>query len=431
MDTTAFIATIVLLVSAMLLILISTAEAGIIAISRSRVRVAETNGLTGLLTGYIRQRHQLLRFLSVGATTTIVAGTMATTLLVLRDREITAAGLIIVAVIAILASTLLRQSARTIALLNPETAGLRLARPIRALQVLFSPLGWLASAPVSVLLRLFGHRSTPAEADPAEQLMAVLEATGNPEAHEFLVEERRMMRGVLSMSAQTVREIMSPRIDLVAASTEASLGDVMNLVIESGFTRIPLYEESIDQIVGVVYAKDLLAHVQAGEIVPKLREIARPPYFVPEAKRANELLSEMRRDQVHMAVAVDEYGGTAGVITVEDLIEEIVGEIADEYDTDEMGVRQLSDDVAIVDARLPLDDLSELFETVVESDDFDTVGGLVVSLLGRLASRGDEVTSEQYRLKFRVLSVLGRRIKEVRVERLATPEGAEETDAAG
>jgi CBS domain containing-hemolysin-like protein len=151
---------------------------------------------------------------------------------------------------------------------------------------------------------------------------------------------------------------------------------------------------------------------------------------VPEAKRANELLSEMRRDQVHMAIAVDEYGGTAGVITVEDLLEEIVGEIADEYDTDEAGVRQISNDVAIVDARMPLDDLSELFETVVESDDFDTVGGLVVSLLGRLASRGDEVASEQYRLKFRVLSVLGRRIKEVRVERLAAPEGAEETDAA-
>ncbi len=430
MDTTSIVATIVLLVSAVLLIVISTAEAGIIAISRSRVRVAQTNGLSGLLTGYIGQRHQLLRFLSVGATTTIVAGTMATTLLVLRDREITGAGLAAVAVIAVLAATLLRQSARTVALLSPETAGARLARPIRALQVLFSPLAWLASAPVSLLLRLFGRPATPAEADPAEELMAVLEATGNPQAQEFLVEERRMMRGIMSMSGQTVREIMSPRIDLVATSTDASLGDVMKLVIESGFTRIPLYEESIDQIVGVVYAKDLLAHVQAGEIQPKLREVARPPYFVPEAKRANELLAEMRRDQVHMAVAVDEYGGTAGVITVEDLIEEIVGEIADEYDTAEVEVRQLSDDVAIVDARLPLDDLNELFETAIESDDFDTVGGLVVSLLGRLASRGDEVTSEQYRLQFRVLSVLARRIKEVRVERLAAPEGAEETDAA-
>jgi CBS domain containing-hemolysin-like protein len=430
LDTTSFIATTVLVIAAVLLVVISGAEAGITALSRSRVRVAQTNGLSGLLTGYIQQRHQLLRFLSVGVTTTIVSGSFAVAFLVLRGREATGLDIALIAVAVILAVTLLRQSARTIALISPESAGARLARPIRILQVIFSPLAWLAAAPVSALLRAFGWAATPAEPDPVEELMVVLEATGNPEAQEFLVEERRMMRGVMSMSGQSVREIMSPRMDLVAVSTDASLGDVMKIVIDSGFTRIPLYGESIDHVIGVIYAKDLLTYVQAGDIQPGLTDIARPPYFVPEAKRANELLAEMQRDQVHMAIAVDEYGGTAGVITVEDLIEEIVGEIVDEYDTDEVEVMQLSDDVALVDARLSLDDLNELFGTDVDSEDFDTVGGLVFSLLGRLASPRDEVESPEHRLQLRVMSVLGRRIKQVRIERIPPSEESGETDAA-
>ncbi len=175
----------------------------------------------------------------------------------------------------------------------------------------------------------------------------------------------------------------------------------------------------IDSVIGVIYAKDLLAYLQAGDMKPDLRQVARPPYFVPETKRANELLSEMQHDQVHMGIAVDEYGGTAGVVTVEDLLEEIVGEIADEYDTDEVDVERLSDDEAIVDARLPLDELNELFGTTIGSEDFDTVGGLVFALLGRLATPGDEVRSEEHALRLRVLSVVSRRIKKVRVRRVA------------
>ncbi len=258
----------------------------------------------------------------------------------------------------------------------------------------------------------------------------MLEATGDPRADDFLVEERRMMRGIIGMSEQTVREIMSPRMDLTAISNKASIGDVMKLVIESGFSRIPLYEDSIDRVTGVVYAKDLLAYLQEGDMQPDLREVARPPSFVPETKRANELLADMRRDQVHMAIAVDEYGGTAGVVTVEDLLEEIVGEIADEYDTDEVEVQRLSDHQAIVDARLPLDELNELFGTEIDGEDFDTVGGLIFSLLGRLASPGDEVESAEHGLRLRVLSILGRRIKKVRVTHTAPAEQSEEESVA-
>jgi magnesium and cobalt transporter len=211
----------------------------------------------------------------------------------------------------------------------------------------------------------------------------------------------------------------------------------MRLVSKSGKSRIPLYDGSLDRIVGVIYAKDLLAYVQNGNITPNLEDIARPPYVVPETKRANELLADLRRDQVHMAIAVDEYGGTAGVITVEDLVEEIVGAIEDEYDIAAVDVQRVSDNEAIVDGSLTIDELNEIFQTELHSDDFDTIGGLIVTELGRLAMPGDEVVVpapeelEEGRIavRLRVLSILGRRIKKVNVQRYEPAEVPNESAA--
>ncbi|MQC28169.1 MAG: HlyC/CorC family transporter [Chloroflexi bacterium] len=273
----------------------------------------------------------------------------------------------------------------------------------------------MLGAPSRGLLRLLGRRSEPIEEGPASELLAVLDAPQDPGAQGSLSAERRMLRGILALPEQSAREVMRPRIDIVATSTDASMDDVIQLIISSGFSRIPLYEESIDRVVGVLYAKDLLAHLQTGAVAPSLRSIARPPYFVPETKRADQLLADLRRDQTHMALVVDEYGGTAGLVTVEDVLEEIVGEIVDEFDTDEVEVERISETEAIVDARLAIDDLNELFDTTVESEDFDTVGGLVVSLLGRLATPGDRVESPEHGLDLQVLSVHGRRIRRVRI----------------
>ena len=428
MDTTSIVGIVLLAVTGLLLLLISGAEAGVIALRRSRVRGAQHGGMPLVLGTFIQQRHQILRSLSVAATVMIVLGIVTTAFLVLRDRDISIGLMAVVGVASALIVLLLRQTARAIALLGPELTGALLQRPIGALQLVFAPLAWIAEAPVNTLLRLSGRSGVPADVDPAAELMAVLEPTARDDGQ--LAEERRMMRGIMAMSDQTVRELMSPRMDLTAISTEASIGDVMRMILQSGFTRIPLYEESVDRVIGVIYAKDLLAYLQAGDLQPNLTEIARPPYFVPETKRANELLADMRHDQVHMAIAVDEYGGTAGVITVEDLLEEIVGQIADEYDSEEVEVQRISESEAIVDARLPLDELNELFGTAVSGADFDTVGGLIFSLLGRLAAPGDEVITEAQDLRLRVLSILGRRIKRVRVVRLSAAAETEDSVAA-
>jgi len=412
-----------LVISALLLVLISAAEAGVSAITRSRVHPGRGGGLSGLLSSYIQQRQQILRALSAGGTITTVATTLALLVLMLDVTDLDGLRAVLAAAVAVTVVSVLRESGRTIALLAPEQTGLRLARPILALQTMLTPIAWVAATPVRTLLRLAGRNARAEEPDPAAELLAVLERPASAEHGEApLSEERRMMRGILAMSEQTVREVMSPRIDVAAVSTDDSIGDVMKLINETGFSRIPLYDESIDHVVGVLYAKDLLAYPRSGELAPTLREIARPAYFVPESKRVDELLSQMRRDQMHLAVVVDEYGGTAGLVTVEDLIEEIVGEIADEYDTDEREVQQVSADEFVVDAHLSIDELNELCGSTVANGDFDTVGGLVLSLLGRLARPGDEVIDEDHQLSLRVLSILGRRIKAVRVIRLAPEE---------
>ena len=196
------------------------------------------------------------------------------------------------------------------------------------------------------------------------------------------------------------------------------------LVMERGYSRIPTYEENVDNIVGVVYAKDLLKVLADGRRPETVREIARPPYFIPEGKHIDELLAELREHKVHMAIVVDEYGGTAGLATIEDVLEEIVGEIQDEYDREEVTIERLTESEAILDARVSLDALNELFDLHIEGEDFDTVGGFVYNLLGRMPNPGDEVHADG--LALQVLSVLGRRIKKVRVTKEPVPADGED-----
>ena len=428
MDTNSTLALAVLLASAALLAVVSAAEAGVGAISRTRIQPGRA-GLNAVLDSYIRHRQRVLRALGVAASFTTVATTIALTTLISGANWLRDPRALLAAAGALLIVTVLRQSGRAIALTNPQATGVRLGWLIHALQFVLGPIGWAASAPARGLVRLLGGDPDATDPNPAGELLAILERSS--EDDNSLMEERRMMRGILAMSEQTVREVMSPRTDLAALAADGSIDDALGLVTGTGFSRIPLYEESLDHVVGVIYAKDLLAYLRPGGVRPidehpTLRQIARAPYFVPETKRVDDLLSDLRRDQVHMAIVVDEYGGTAGVVTVEDLIEEIVGEISDEYDIEDLDVQRLSDDVAIVDARLPIDDFNELFGTQFDSEDYDTVGGLILALLGRIAAPGDEVTSEDDRLHLRVLSILGRRIKKVRVTR-ATIEAAEPT----
>ncbi|HUZ68422.1 MAG TPA: hemolysin family protein [Candidatus Saccharimonadales bacterium] len=277
---------------------------------------------------------------------------------------------------------------KSLALRFNERFALALAGPVRFLTSLLRPLvaGLSAFSRLIVRAATKGHsvRGPFVTEEELKLLLYVGEQEGIVEQ-----EEREMIHGILEMTDKAVREVMVPRIDVVAAENTDSIADVIRVIIEHGYSRIPIYEESIDNIVGVVYAKDLLRHGVVGDDQRPLTEIARQPYFTPEAKHVGELLREMKERKVHMAVVVDEHGGTAGVVTFEDLIEEIVGPIRDEYDMREVEELQIvSDHEVVVSARYPVDDLKEALSIEVPDVEADTVGGLVYEQLGEIPKVG-------------------------------------------
>ena len=251
--------------------------------------------------------------------------------------------------------------------------------------------------------------------------LEVGEEAGDPlliqEAEEAGERERRMITAVLRLEEITAREVMVPRVDLVAVEANTPVGAMSELMSEGGKSRIPIYEETLDKVVGIVHARDLLKHLGPGTspATMTVRDIARPAVFVPESKPLDELLREFQEQRMTIAVVVDEYGGVEGLITMEDMVEEIVGEIEDELEREEPPVLQVSEGVMVVDARLPLDEVNELFHTDLEGDGFDTLGGLLFARFGKIPTTGDELALDGLRL--RVLSTTGRRIRKVRIVR--------------
>jgi CBS domain containing-hemolysin-like protein len=277
---------------------------------------------------------------------------------------------------------------KSLALRFNERFALVLAGPVQLLTRVLRPLigGLSAMSRLIVRAATRGHgvRGPFVTEEELKLLLYVGEQEGIVEQ-----EEREMIQGILEMTDKSVREVMVPRVDIVAVEATDSIADVIKVVIEYGFSRIPIYEDNVDNIVGVVYAKDLLRHGVVGDDQRPLKAVAREPYYTPEAKRVGELLREMKERKVHIAVVVEEHGGTAGIVTFEDLIEEIVGPIRDEYDMREVEELQIiSDQEVVVSARFPVDDLKEELDLQVPTVDADTVGGLVYELLGEIPKVG-------------------------------------------
>lgn len=292
---------------------------------------------------------------------------------------------------------------------QPELAALQLSPVVRATGTIAGGPAWVFSIPARILARSL----RAVAGDGYNDLLALVE---REEASGRVAEyEKRMIRGVIALEEKTAREIMIPRIDMAVAEINDSVVDVARMVTERGYSRIPVHRENIDDIAGIVYAKDLLRITANGGRQRQLADILRPASFIPESKRLDDLLTEMQVSRVHLAIVVDEYGGTAGLVTIEDLLEEIVGEIEDEYDVAGPRTEVISEHAAIVDGGASTDVLDELFDAEVESDDYDTVGGFVMHHLGRLPKPGDTVRAEG--LVFEVLNVRGRRVGRVRVER--------------
>ena len=230
------------------------------------------------------------------------------------------------------------------------------------------------------------------------------------------VGEQRMLRSIIELGDSLAREIMVPRMDLLALDVNTSLAAAVDALLETGHTRVPVYDDSVDNVLGLLYAKDLLRVWREGDTTGSLKDLLRPAYFVPEAKKLDELLAEMQARRVHLALVVDEYGGIAGLVTLEDIVEEIVGEIQDEYDlAEELPYNDLGDGEYSFLGRVDLEDFNEVMGTHLTRDEADTLGGLIFSRLGRVPEAGEWVQVDD--LLLTVEQVSGRRIRKIRVKR--------------
>ncbi|CAN5468166.1 hemolysin family protein [soil metagenome] len=349
------------------------------------------------------------------------------------DRtECLASGLALIVVTAVLSFVTIifgELVPKTLALAHAERYSLLLAGPIDLIGRVLAPVVWLLSRITNSVSRLLGAPAEVRDQMSTEELKLLVERGGEQGILE--AEEEQMISAVMELGGRRVHEVMVPRVDMVALPGDAPLGQFVDTIVEAGHSRIPVYEDSIDNIIGVLYAKDLLPYLKGADHAPNIRSLLRTPLFVPESMSIDDLLHSLQRRRVHIAIVGDEYGGTAGLVTIEDLIEEIVGEIQDEYDkTEEPMIETLSDTEARIDGRVSVDDLFEHFElrlNGVAFDEYDTVGGLVYHHLGGVPKVGDTV--QTHGVSITVETTDGRRVgKVLAVRRQAggSEEGAED-----
>ena len=301
---------------------------------------------------------------------------------------------------------------KTWALQHTERAALATAPLVRLL---------LGFPPLSLLTKLFivlSNVITPGKGIPQgpfvseEELLATVDVATQDETIEH--EERALIRSIIEFGDTVAREVMVPRPDMVAVEGRDKVSDVLEVAIAAGYSRIPVYDQGIDDVIGIVYTKDLMRTMREEDRDERTaRDVARKAEFVPEGKKVAELMREMQKDKFHIAIVVDEYGGTAGLVTLEDLIEELVGEIVDEFDVEEPSIEALAGGAYRVNARMPLDEVNELVAAEFPEGDWDTIGGFVFNLLGHVPAEGEAVEHEGYRLVAE--KVQGRRIGRVRI----------------
>jgi putative hemolysin len=417
-DTAMLILVIVLLfVSAFLAI----AETAITRVSRSKAAAMVDEGRKGA-----KQLQDLVdhpeRFLNpVLLVVSLCQLVQAALTGILADRLFGTWGVVISLFINVALVFVIAESApKTWALQHPERSALLSARPVSAL-VAFAPLRLVARGLIgltNVILPGKGLKDGPFVSE--EEILALADVAVEEDVIE--ADERVLIESIIEFGDTVVREVMVPRPDMVAVPSDFRVADVMEVAILNGYSRIPAYGEGVDDIVGLIYAKDLMKADRDGLQNVEVSTLLRDAAFVPETKRIAALLREMQAEAFHMAIVVDEYGGTAGLVTLEDLIEELVGEIVDEYDREEPMVEPAPGGGIRVNARLAVDELNELLGVHLPEGDWDSVGGLMFHLFGKVASEG--ATVEVDGLELRVDRVTGRRISRVVVTRLAPGPGA-------
>jgi CBS domain containing-hemolysin-like protein len=406
-------------------IVLAAAETALTRISKAKAQaLAETSGRRGeILLSLVEHQEWLNPVLLVVLSTQLVQSTL---LGVLASRVVGGWGVVGATVLNVTLFFVVAEVApKTWAIQNTDRVALAVARPVKALAGL-APLRLLSRSLIgltNVLLPGKGLKRGPYTSE--EELLAVADLAVEEAVIEE--EERALIESVIELGDTVVREIMVPRPDMITVTGEFRVADAMEVVILNGYSRIPVCGTGIDDIVGIVHAKDLMRSERDGHEEQSVTGLARPAHFVPETKGVSDLLREMQRQRFHMAIVVDEYGGTAGLVALEDIIEELLGEIVDEFDVEDPMIEPLPDGSHQVNARMPLDEVNDLLHAHLPEGDWDTIGGLLLSELGRVPTEGEHVDIAGWRLTAQRLQ--GRRIGRVKIERAAADAPADDANA--
>jgi putative hemolysin len=390
----------------------SGSEAALFSLNTVQVeRLRERGGVVGRLIASLLQRptNLIITFLVGNEIVNVALSVAATSFALLLYGQ----GGEYVAIVATTMILLLfgEVTPKSLAVRYPERISRLVAWPIQTFSLAITPLRWGLRKLVDGVLG--AHAERPISLITATEFKTLVEISED----EGIIDqdERNLIQRVFEFGGHRVSQIMTPRTDIFALEVSEPLAAALPKIKDNRFSRIPVYEGTIDQIVGILYAKDLLPYSRHPELEVKLRDLLHAVFFVPESKQIDELLREFQRNKVHMAIVVDEYGGVSGLVTMEDALEELVGEIVDEFDTEEVLCRQIDAQTYVVSARLPMDEFNASLGVSIPREDADTIGGHVFHLFGKLPKRGESVSA--HGLTFTVEHIKGTRILEIRVRR--------------
>ena len=412
-----------------------SAEISIISIRRSRLdqlseegnrrarRVRRLKDDPGRFLAVVQLGLTVLGFFASAYAAVNLSGELANSIRpVLHDGADGIALLIVTVLLALFTIVFGELVPKSIGLAYAERLSMLVAGPVEWIARVLGPIVWFLTRVTNGITKLLGVSMSSDAQMTAEELKLIVERGGEQGILE--AEEEQKINAVIELGDRRLHEVMVPRIAIVALPVTATLDEAIDLIVEEGHSRVPVYEESIDGVIGIVYAKDLLPVLKIGANArPTVRSLLRTPLFVPESMSIDDLLHEFQRRKVHIAIVLDEYGGTAGLLTIEDLLEEIVGEIQDEYDVEEPMIVRLSPDEVRIDGRVDVDELGETFEISIpleDEDEYDTVGGLIFHRLGHVPRPGDEVRLDG--LKLTVETTDGRRVGKVLAVRQRDPD---------
>ncbi|MDY6966638.1 MAG: hemolysin family protein [Halobacteriota archaeon] len=407
------------IISLFLLLLLSAffsgSETAIISLSKAKVRYLADEGIrrAKTLQKLLEDPHRLLStILLCNNFVNIAASAIATSLAIDYFNSYGVA--FATGGMTFLILTFGEITPKRVAIRHAERFSLLVAGPIAVLSFVLFPISRVLNAITDPFVKLTGGEDRENPLVTEEEIRTLVDV-GEKEG-VFEENEREMIHRVFELGDTVVRELMTARTDMVSLEVKQSMEECLDLITSHGYSRIPVFEERMDNIVGVIYAKDILSYIWKKE-KPQVKEIMRPPYFVPETKMVDELLKEFQRGKMHIAIVIDEYGGTSGLITIEDIIEEIFGNIFDEYDTGEEEIKIIDESTFVIDARMHIDELEEVIKCELPEGDFDTVGGFIFDLFDRVPKEGEKIKFRNFEIT--VEKTDKRRIKKIKIRRVS------------